>query len=181
MMRLGLTVLVGIACGIIIHIVMILVLPDFATRDLWHRLEAVTEPAQLVVLDDLAAGDPNPLRLDPELLYGVCRFDLDDGPGVLSGTLPGSFWSVAVFDADGHVVYSTTSRANASDDLDLGIFGPSQMRLLTEQSFEVEEGLIIAEAPGDEALAVLRLAPPHPAARDRYREALADLRCLNVR
>lgn len=181
MTRLLVWILGGVLLGGLIHLIVILTLPGAATRDIWNRLAAYDAVEQIVVLDDIAPGEPNPLGLDPELLYGVCQLDLRDGPGVINGQLPLSFWSVAVFNRQGHVIYSTTNRSGSGQMLDMGIFNPAQTRLLAEQRFEIEEGLLIVEAPGNDVFVTLRLAPPHPAMRDRYRDQLAALRCLTIR
>lgn len=171
----------GLILGGLIHLVTILTLPNSATRDTWHRLEAIAPLETTVVLDDIAPGSPNPLGLDPELLYAVCRLELGDGPGIINGNLPLAFWSVAVFNPRGHVIYATTNRSGSGTFIDMGIFNPSQTRLLAEQRFEIEDGLLIVEAGGNDIAAVIRLAPPHPTMRDRYRAMLAAINCETIR
>jgi uncharacterized membrane protein len=128
----------------------------------------------------VAAGQPNPLQLDPELAYAVCRLDLRQGPGTVAGRLPQVFWSVAVYGRNGTVVYSTTNRDSTTTLLDLGLFNPAQTRLLAEQKLDVAEGLLIVEAQEDDLMVVVRLAPPHPAMRARYEQALSALKCGNL-
>lgn len=181
MSRLLFWILGGVVLGGLIHLVVILTLPDAAVRDVWHRLEAVAPLETFVVFDDLAPGEANPMGLDPELLYGVCRLELGDGPGIVNGDLPLAFWSVAVFNANGHVIYSTTNRSGSGDLLDMGLFNPAQTRLLAEQRFEIDEGLLIVEAQGNDVAVVVRLAPPHRAMRERYRDALSQLSCSTIR
>lgn len=170
----------GLVLGALIHIVVILTLPGSATRDVWHRLDALAPLETTIVLDDLAPGEANPMGLDPELLYAVCRLQLDDGPGIVNGSLPLTFWSVAVFNPQGHVIYATTNRSGSGALLDMGVFNPAQTRLLAEQRFEIEDGLLIVEAGGNEVAVVVRLAPPHPDMRDRYRTALEALSCETI-
>jgi uncharacterized membrane protein len=182
MIRTGLWILAGLVLGGIIHIVVILLLPTLSATAAWDRVEALgpAEGAQVRVLAAAAAGQPNPLRLDPELAYAVCRLDLRKGPGTVAGNLPQAFWSVAVYGRNGTVVYSTTNRDSTSTLLDLGLFNPAQTRLLAEQKLDVAEGLLIVEAQEDDLLVVVRLAPPHPAMRARYEKALAGLTCGNL-
>ena len=42
------------------------------------------------------------------------------------------------------------------------------------------EGLLIVESPADDVFAVVRLAVPHPAMRERFAEAVAGLDCGNM-
>jgi len=181
MARFLLWVLFGVILGGLIHLVVILTLPDMASRDLATRLGELDAHENVVVIDAIAAGEPNPLGLDPELVYGVCQLSLQNGPGVVNGQLPIGFWSVAIFNRQGHVIYSTTNRSGSSGYLDMGIFNPSQTRLLAEQRFEIEEGMLIVETPTDEIFVVLRVAPAHGAMRARYVRVLDELRCLTIR
>lgn len=181
MKRLLIWLLAGVMLGGLIHLIVILTLPGAATRDLWTRLARIEAVETFKVLDDIAPGAPNPLGLDPELVYGVCQLDLRDGPGIVNGALPLAFWSVAVFDRQGHVIYATTNRSGTGGAIDMGIFNPAQTRLLAEQRFEIADGLLLVEAPGNNVMVVLRLAPPHKAMRDRYAEALAGLECGTIR
>jgi len=180
MIRTGLWILAGLVLGGIIHIVVILLLPALSATAAWDRIEALGPAQGMRVLAPVTAGEPNPLRLDPELAYAVCRVDLRNGPGSVTGTLPQSFWSVAVYARNGTVVYSTTNRDSTSNLLDLGLFNPAQTRLLAEQKLDVAEGLLIVEAKEDDLMVVVRLAPPHPAMRARYERALAGLSCGNL-
>jgi uncharacterized membrane protein len=180
MIRTSLWILAGLVLGGIIHIVVILLLPMLSATAAWDRVNALGPADGVQVLAAVAAEQPNPLRLDPELAYAVCRLDLRQGPGTVAGNLPQAFWSVAVYGRNGTVVYSTTNRDSTSNLLDLGLFNPVQTRLLAEQKLDVAEGLLIVEAQEDDLMVVVRLAPPHPAMRARYEKALAGLKCGNL-
>lgn len=180
MIRTGLWILAGLVLGGIIHIAVILLLPALSATAAWDRVNALGPAEGMQVLAAVAAGEPNLLRLDPELAYAVCRLDLRKGPGTVVGNLPQAFWSVAVYARNGTVIYSTTNRDSTSNLLDLGLFNPAQTRLLAEQKLDVAEGLLIVEAQEDDLLVVVRLAPPHQAMRARYEKALASLKCGNL-
>ena len=180
MIRTLLWVLGGVVLGGIIHIAVILSLPSLASEGIWTRVTGLGASSKPVVLGAPASGEANPLRLDPELTYAVCQIDLRKGPGFVRGTLPLAFWSVAVYGPTGAVIYSTTNRDGIGRTLELGIFNAQQTRLLAEQKLDVAEGLLIVESRSDDILAVVRLAPTHPAMRSRYEEALGKLACGNI-
>jgi uncharacterized membrane protein len=167
----------GLLLGLVIHLVVILILPGLASNNVGARLASIGQVDKVVMLDPVAPGAPNPLRLDPELSYAVCRLDLTKGPGELTGTLPVSFWSVSVYDRAGTVLYSTTNRDGIGQSLDLGVFDTAQTRLLAEQKIDVDAGLLIVEAKTDDIFAVVKLEPPQPAMRDRYAAQLTKLAC----
>jgi len=167
----------GLVLGLIIHLTLILALPHFQQNAVWAKISQLGEPGELLTLNQSLTDTENVLGLDPEMAYAVCRFDLSIGPGVLSGPLPDDFWSIGIFDSDGLAVYSTTNRSGVGKSLELGIFNTLQTRLLAEQQIALQEGLLIIESPQNEIFAVVRLAPPHPAMRDRYKDLLKQLRC----
>lgn len=180
MIRTLLYVVGGVVLGGIIHLAVILTMPSLATTAAWDRVASAGAADALVILPQPAAGDPNPLRLDPELVYAACQLDLRKGPATVSGTLPQAFWSVAVYGRAGAVIYSTTNRDATGARLDLGVFNAAQTRLLAEQQLDVAEGLLIVEAREDDIMVVVRLAPPYPALRTRYAEQLSELGCTNI-
>lgn len=180
MIRTLLYIVGGVVLGGIIHLAVILTMPSLATTAAWDRVASAGAGEALVILPQPAAGDPNPLRLDPELVYAACQIDLREGPATISGVLPQAFWSVAVYGRAGAVIYSTTNRDAVGTRLDLGVFNAAQTRLLAEQQLDVAEGLLIVEAREDDILVVVRLAPPYPALRTRYAEQLSELNCANI-
>jgi len=180
MIRTLLWMLGGLMFGVMIHLGVILALPFFASNDIWTRVAGLDALDRIVVLPQVVAGEPNPMQLDPTLAYAVCRMNLSAGPGEVSGVLPQAFWSVAVFDRSGTVIYSTTNRDGIGKTLDLGIFNPAQTRLLAQQQLDIAEGLLVVESPVDDVFAVVRLAPQHAAMRARYEDALNELVCGNI-
>lgn len=181
MLRTGLYVLGGVLLGLAIHLVVILILPSFASNSVTARLQSLASLDKVSLIPPVPPGAPNPLRLDPELDYAVCRLDLRAGPGEVEGTLPLAFWSVGVYDMSGTAIYSTTNRDGIGQTLDLGIFDPGQTRLLAEQKIDVDAGLLIVETKTDDVFVVVRLAPPQPAMKERYAAALSKLTCRNLK
>lgn len=182
MIRTLLFALGGLLLGLLIHLVVILALPLLAQDSVVDRIDQLAPSINTPVLvADKTSGEANPLRLDPELAYALCRIDLSKGPGEIVGTLPVSFWSVAVYDKSGTVIYSTTNRDGIGQSLDLGIFDPAQTRLLAEQKIDVGAGLLIVEAKTDDVFVVVRLHPPEAAVRPRYEDALRKLDCRTIK
>ena len=179
MVRTLLYVAAGVILGVVIHLVVILTLPRIAPNSAYQAV-ASTPLNTTTLITHPSPGDPNPLHLDPDLAYAVCRLDLSGGPGEVAGTLPMAFWSVAVFDQAGTVLYSTTNRDGIGQKLDLGIFDPAQTRLLAEQKIDIAPGLLIVEARTDDVFVVVRLAAPHPSMRERFQAQLQRLVCRNI-
>ena len=170
----------GVLLGLVIHIGVILILPRIAENSAYTRVAAIEALNKTTLLALPKPGEANPLHLDPGMSYGLCKPDLSAVPGEVTGTLPLAFWSVAVYDATGTVLYSTTNRDGIGQTLDMGIFDPAQTRLLAEQKIDISPGLLIVEARTDEVFVVVRLAPPHPSMRARYDAQLQRLACRNI-
>lgn len=167
----------GLLLGGIIHLVTILTLPLLAEDTTWSRVAALDAANRIAVLPAVHPGEANPLQLDPELSYGVCRIDLTQGPAYLSGILPDGFWSLAVYDSAGIVTYSTTNRDGIGRNVELGIFNDAQTRLLAQQQIDIPDGLLVVESRTDELFILVRLSPPHEVMRPRFEAALTALRC----
>lgn len=180
MIRTALYAAAGLLLGLIIHLIVILTLPALADNTVYSRIADIDAVNKIALLPAPRAGEVNPFKLDPDLSYAVCRLDLSDGPGEVTGTLPVAFWSVAVYDRSGTVLYSTTNRDGIGQTLDLGIFDAAQTRLLAEQKIDIAPGLLIVETRTDDVFVVVRLAPPHPSMRDRYEAQLQRLACRNI-
>lgn len=177
MIRPLLWLLGGVVLGGIIHIIVILTLPNLAEQTIWTRVADIDADNRMAILPAVQPGQPNPLGLDPEMVYGLCRVDLSAGPTYVQGTLPDAFWSVALFNPSGIVAYSTTNRDGIGQTLELGIFNAAQTRLLAQQQLDVAEGVLVVESPSDKLLVLVRLAPPHQAMRARFSDALAAVTC----
>lgn len=180
MIRTTLYAIAGALLGLIIHLIVILTLPALADNTVYGRLSDIDAVNKIALLPAPKAGEANPFKLDPDLAYAVCRLDLSSGPGEVTGTLPVAFWSVAVYDRSGTVLYSTTNRDGIGQTLDLGIFDAAQTRLLAEQKIDIAPGLLIVETRTDDVFVIVRLAPPHPSMRDRYEAQLQRLACRNI-
>lgn len=181
MVRTILYVVAGVLLGLLIHLAVILTLPMLSNTDTYQRIADLAPIGKTTLLD--AAGTPQTLsmRLDPDFDYAVCRLDLRDGPGELSGTLPDAFWSVAVYDRSGMVIYSTTNRDAVGQTLDLGVFDAAQTRLLAEQKIDVASGLLIVESRSDDIFVLVKLSPPQRVMLDRYRTQLGKLACRTLK
>lgn len=177
MIRFLLWLVGGVVLGGIIHIIVILTLPALAEQSVWSRVASLEADNAIVILPEVVAGEPNPLGLDPEMVYGLCRVDLAKGPAYVSGVLPDAFWSVALFNPSGIVTYATTNRDGIGQTLELGIFNAAQTRLLAQQELDIAEGLLVVESASDQLLILVRLAPPHRAMRTRFAQELSEVEC----
>jgi uncharacterized membrane protein len=101
----------GVLLAGIIHIVVIFLVPYFATRDAWSEVGRFGRDGKFHVLPLAEPGSEALPAMDPRILHAVCRFSLGEGPVRIRASLPDDFWSVALFDRRGRNLYSLNDRS----------------------------------------------------------------------
>lgn len=177
MKRLLLVLLGGLVAGGIIHIVVILLVPEFATRDAWTTLGRFGPDGAFHLLPPVTpAGQPLP-DLDPRMAHAACRFTLAEGPVRIRARLPGEFWSLAVFDRRGSNVYSLNDRTAERSDIDLVIATPPQMIALRDEPIPALDRAIVIESPISAGFLLIRAFVPDPTMAPSTSTALAAAEC----
>lgn len=73
------------------------------------------------------------VRPSPDLLYSACPFDLDKLPDhvlrVHADHMPGTYWSVSVFDAGTSNIFALNDRQAKNGAVDFTIVGPRQDKM----------------------------------------------------
>jgi len=170
MRRLLHAILLGVFGAGIVHIVVLLLIPEFSERDAWSRLSAASDLYIMVPLKAEKGGPPVVKSVDPMFEAVACRFDLDDGLVRIKATGHVPFWSVSVYDRNGHNVYSFNDRNAGKTALDAVILTPAQMVSVRKDLPEDLAGSVFVETTTDYGIAVIRAFVPdeswRPAARD---------------
>ena len=176
--RLRVSVIVTIAAGTVllagaIHIIVILLVPFHADADGWSRLEAHAGEDRFQELP--ATGVPG---LDPLFVNGACRLDLADAPAGIAVDARDRFWSVALIDPRGTIVFSLNDRTAVDGRLDMNVVNAAQNARLRESPTLELELTIVTESPSDDLIAILRLYAPTRVAQEDARRILAQSDCL---
>jgi uncharacterized membrane protein len=160
MRRLLHAILLGLLGAGIVHIVVLLLVPEFSERDAWSRLAMASDFYKMTRLDAEAGGAPVVKSVDPLFYAAACRFDLSDG--MVRVKAPGNvpFWSVSVYDRNGHNVYSFNDHSATGGVLDAVVLTPAQMIEVRKDLPEELQGAIFVEAPIDEGIFVIRSFVP---------------------
>ena len=121
------SLLISLVGAGIVHIAVLLLLPQFSERDAWSSLAEAADYYKAVRID---AGDGSPpivKAVDPLFHAAGCRFDLDEGPVHIRapGNVP--FWSVSIYNRAGQNVYSFNDRATDNGALDFVVLTSAQM------------------------------------------------------
>lgn len=168
--------LTGLVLAGIIHIAIVLMIPEQGTRDAWAFLSQRTDSFAFTPLDPVTTGSAIS-EVDPFFSYGVCRFDLSEGALKMQGPETASFWSASVFDDNGTVIYSLNERTAIGNRLDLLIVSPLQTLALRESLSEAIGNSVVIEANVRLGFVIIRVFEPDESYGPEIEAFLNGVRC----
>lgn len=161
-LKLLLAVITGLVGAALLHLIIVLALPDFSQRDAYTRVLAEGEIFRFYRLSE----KPDRAGLakdDPFVDAAVCAFDLSEGPVRLTAANGGvPFWSLGVYDQSSNEVFSINDRTSAGGVLDVVIASPMQLTALRKALPQAVSQSILVEAREAEGYVVLRSLIPQP-------------------
>ncbi|PLX39049.1 MAG: hypothetical protein C0606_00440 [Hyphomicrobiales bacterium] len=167
----------GLVLGGIIHIVVVLLVPGYAPADAWTRINDLTERERFTVLRyETGESDAVPM-LDPLMRHAVCRFSIEAAPIRVRATIPGDFWSVALFNSGGENVYSINNDSVGSTSLDMLVLTVDQLAQLRENPPDDLDQMLIIESADDRGFVLLRAFVPDPSMEGSISVAMNEARC----
>lgn len=174
-----LTLVAGTALlGGAIHICAIFLVPALAQSDGWSRLATFAGSDRFQEIPISSGGSDGVAGLDPLFVNSACRISLDDAPAGITVEARDRFWSLALYDPRGTIVFSLNDRTAVEGRLDMVIVDPDQNAQLRKvPTPEVEQSIVVEGQPG-ELIALLRLFAPTPSTRQEARDILAEAECL---
>jgi len=162
----------------IVHILIILLAPSFATQDAWAKLQGEGGPWSFSVVARPGQRNSNNLpSIDPAFGVAACRFDLSEAPLSVetNGELP--FWSVAIFDRKGRNIYSFNDRTAIDRRLFLIVVNPIQMARLRKNPSEETEKAVLIEADVAEGFVLIRAFQQDESWAPAVERFLGDAQC----
>lgn len=172
--------IVGLVGAALIHIAIVLLLPQLSENDVWRQIETNSELYDPVRLDRYGVELSASRTIDP--MFGViaCRYDLTDGVFSMTAPSSGEFWSVAVFDDLGHIVFSANDRIVAAENLDLVVTLPLQLRVLQESPREAFANAVLVESRRNQGFAVIRIFRPDETYESFVADFVSGIDCQSV-
>lgn len=179
MLRIVYAAVVGLFGAAIVHIAILLMLPQFSDRDAWSRL-AMSADLNRPVRIDAQAGETSIVRsVDPLFYAAACRFDLSEGIVHVQSPGKSPFWSVSVYDRGGQNIYSFNDRTAASGTLDFVVLTPVQMIELRKALPPELDKSIFVEASLDEGIVVVRSFVPDQSWNQSVASFLNEISCAS--
>jgi len=171
------SVVTGLIGAALLHLVIVLLLPDFSERDAYTRVLAEGESHRFYRLGE----KPDRAGLskdDPFVDTAVCAFDVSEGPLRLTAPNGGvPFWSLAVYDQSSNEVFSINDRTSAGGVLDVVIATPVQLTSLRQAQPPALSQSILVETTQAEGYVVLRSLVPQPSFADIASQFLSQATC----
>jgi uncharacterized membrane protein len=175
-LTLVLALTVALVAGIV-HIVTIFLVPHYVPSDGWTRLARVSAGESFAVLEDEARQRPAVPGLDPLFVHAACRLDLAEHPALVTLRAPDRFWSLALFNPRGIVVFSLNDRTATAGELHMLAVTPAQNAQLKESPPEGIEDTIVVESEATDLIALVRLYAPTEGARRAARQIATAAGC----
>ena len=161
-----------------IHICTILLVPIFAPSDGWSRLASVAGDQRFTEVPVRNADENWVAGLDPLFVNGACRVAVTDVPAGIAVQARDRFWSLALYNPQGTIIFSLNDRTAVQGSLDMVVVNPEQnVRLQASPSVEIDQTIVV-ESASDELVALLRLYAPTPTAQQDARRILNQAECL---
>jgi uncharacterized membrane protein len=161
-----------------VHISAILLVPAVAQNDGWSRLAAVAGAEGFAEIRVTGSRAANVIGLDPLFVNGACRLELAGAPAALAVEAGESFWSLALYDRQGTIVFSLNDRTALEGRLDMLVVTPAQSAELRHAPPPNIEQTVVVESQTDDLIALLRLFAPTANAQADAREMLAAAECI---
>ncbi|MFB9951379.1 DUF1254 domain-containing protein [Rhizobium puerariae] len=170
-------VVTGLIGAALLHLVIILLLPDFSERDAYTRVLAEGEIHRFYRLGE-QRDRAGLAKDDPFVEVAVCAFDVAEGP--LRLTAPGAdvpFWSLAIYDQSSNEVFSINDRTSAGGGLDVVVATPVQITTLRKSLPPPIAQSILVETGKAEGYVVLRSLAPQRSFADIASQFLSQAAC----
>lgn len=183
-MRLGQWVLAGaitLVLAAIVHLGTVLAVPYTGPRDAWARLSDMMHEGEVTVLPAARPGEEILPELDPNLVYGVCPYDVSEGPFAVSTEVPASYWAISLQTPQGNVFYAVDNEAAIEGAIDIELRTPEAMRRYQLAVVEEEaERVLAVEAPTRTGHVLIRALVSRGTQREEIEAMLRETFCGTI-
>lgn len=161
----------------IVHVLIILLIPSYATKDAWAKLESIGEPWKFSIVATPNSKNKKLPLVDPAFGIAACRYDLGVAPLKVTaeGILP--FWSVAIFDRKGRNIYSFNDRTAIERRLFLILVDPVQMAQLRKNPPVESEQAVLVESDTKQGFVLIRAYQQDESWKPTVTKFLSDAKC----
>ncbi len=179
-----LQIAVGIAIVLLVagltHILVILLLPEVATKDAYSILARRLGHGGLVALPQAKPGETIIPFRDPATVQGLCFYDLTRSPArVRLKTEEGRLLTLSFRTPEGRVFYSMTDRAALNGTIDIRLVTEAQLKII-EDGDDEDEGVpteLRLKSPGAKGLLIATALIARPSEARDAAERIKAISC----
>jgi uncharacterized membrane protein len=179
MRNLVFAILAGLVGALVLHIVIILTLPFFASDDVYSRISSLSANDRFLPASAVGA-EVTSTELVSDTPYSttyLCRFVLADAPIHLQadGVVP--FWSLAVFDRRSNELFSMNDRTSEGGGMNVTLANPLQMIRLREGLPPNLAGSVLVETDVTDGYVLIRTVVPDQTMQAQANDFLSSATC----
>lgn len=165
--------ILGLIGACIIHILIILLVPVFASQNIWERLTVLGPERHFYTLKSSGLTSYN----DPLMQASACIFDLNDGPVYIrsSGKVP--FWSLAIYNHAGEAIFSVNDQVNTGMEPDILLVNPAQKIRFEANQNAIFSKTLITSHNINQGIVVLRSLVPDSSWKGEIHDFLTSATC----
>ena len=160
----------------IVHISIVLMVPVYGNRDAARLLISDTPLTRFVT--ETRKGNSLFSEGDPFFDNASCRYDLGQSGLLVTGDETDVFWSLAVFNNRGRVVYSLNRKSAIGNRLNMIVVNPVQMARLRQFDPERLETSIVVETRQTSGFVVVRVLRRDAQQAPDINRFLGSLSCI---
>jgi uncharacterized membrane protein len=152
------TMVLALVVGAIVHISATLLIPQLAKASAFQRLSDTLPTNRMRVLPPADAESQPIPYLGPDVRLAICRYDVSDGPVVVTLALPDKGWTLGLYSMQGDNFYVLAAPEQRSSDLTLTLLarGERSFSLLTLGRKHTITSISQIEVPDTTGFVVIR-------------------------
>jgi uncharacterized membrane protein len=175
--KLALPIAVGLVLAGIVHLVSVLIMPNFAERDAYSRLSVIGSTNTVAQMDDPTPFGAVLPATDPAFVTAICLYDLGEGPLRLRVPTSGDYTSVSFYTKRGMAFYAINDRSAGRRVIELDLMNAKQKAALPDDEEVTAADRLIVVAPENEGIVLMRALSRERGARDEVKRRMDAATC----
>ncbi len=159
------------------HIVTSVFFPRLEREDTVAELMSATKLNTLTVLDDEKKLKAVLRGVPTDMAFALCPYDISEKPIAISAPLPGTYWSISIFEPSGRNIYTLNDTQVGTDHFAAVIMQGEAKTAAVEDTSKREGGGIVIHTKEPNGVVVIRAFIADRASRKSAHDALASTEC----
>ncbi len=159
------------------HIVTSVFFPRLEREDTVASLMTASEVNKLTVIEDDAKLKDVLRGVPTDMAFAICPYDISEKPISISAPLPGTYWSISIFEPSGRNIYTLNDTQVGTDYFAALIMQGEAKTAAVEDTSKREGGGIVIHTKEPNGVVVIRAFIADRASRKSAHDALASTEC----